>query len=244
MSDMEFAPPKYAQIVQAIRQRIADGKYPPGSMLPSEAQLIREFGVSRPTVVRALQTLQLRGEIDRQHGRGSFVKATPPPTAGEKTARYARAVLERPEAGEPTELITVERQEAPARIARVLEVADAATVLTRRWLVRHGETASELVGLWLSIDTAERAGLDTSEPLTASVRQLLQSGLGARLGHITERLTARHPTTDEADLLNLDKTAPVLAVLACAFDTTGRPLVAVEIVLPGELHELEDTYAV
>lgn len=71
-------PVKYAQIVAALRQQIADGTYPPGSLLPSETQLIEEFGVSRPTVVRALEELKLRGEIDREHGRGSFVKAAPP----------------------------------------------------------------------------------------------------------------------------------------------------------------------
>jgi DNA-binding GntR family transcriptional regulator len=73
-----FEPPKYAQIVAALRQSIADGTYPPGSLLPSETKLIEEFGVSRPTVVRALEELKLRGEIDREHGRGSFVKAAPP----------------------------------------------------------------------------------------------------------------------------------------------------------------------
>jgi DNA-binding transcriptional regulator YhcF (GntR family) len=70
-------PVKYAQIVNALRRRIADGTYPPGSQLPSETQLIAEFGVSRPTVVRALEQLKLAGEIDREHGRGSFVKAAP-----------------------------------------------------------------------------------------------------------------------------------------------------------------------
>lgn len=244
MSEMEFAPPKYAQIVQAIRQRIASGEYPPGSTLPSESQLIKEFGVSRPTVVRALQTLQLRGEIDRQHGRGSFVKTAPPAMTQQERPRYVRAVLERAEAQEPAELIGVEHIPAPARVARVLEVAESATVLTRRWLVRQGELASELVAMWFAVDTAERAGLDADKPLTASVRQLLQSGLGARLGHINERLAARRPTAEESTLLDIAKNAPVLAVLACAFDTSGRPLVAVELVLPGELHELEDTYAV
>ena len=61
MSEMEFTPPKCAQIVNAIRERISDGTYPPGSMLPSETQLVREFATSRTTVVRALQMLRLQG---------------------------------------------------------------------------------------------------------------------------------------------------------------------------------------
>ncbi|WP_440066464.1 GntR family transcriptional regulator [Streptosporangium sp. OZ121] len=73
--DDEWSPPKYAQVVKAIRERIADGTYRPGDRIPSEAELIAEFGYSRPTVVRALQVLELRGLIDRVHGRGSYVKS-------------------------------------------------------------------------------------------------------------------------------------------------------------------------
>ena len=91
VSDEEYAPPKYAQIVTAIRRKIADGTYPPGSQLPSETQLVSEFAVSRPTVVRALQVLQLRGIIDREHGKGSYVK-TPPPGSEDAPSRPGRAV--------------------------------------------------------------------------------------------------------------------------------------------------------
>ena len=94
MADAEFEPPKYAQIVAAIRQGIADGTYPPGSLLPSETKLIEEFGVSRPTVVRALEQLKLAGEIDREHGRGSFVKAAPALPELTETLREVAANLD------------------------------------------------------------------------------------------------------------------------------------------------------
>ena len=74
MAELEFSPPKYAQIVNAVQRRIQDGTYLPGALLPSESQLVREFGVSRPTVVRALQVLQSQGWIDREHGRGTFAR--------------------------------------------------------------------------------------------------------------------------------------------------------------------------
>ena len=72
---MDFAPPKYAQVMRAIQERIESGEYAPGDMLPSETQPGRELGVGRTTVVRALQTLAMQGWIEREHGRGSFVKA-------------------------------------------------------------------------------------------------------------------------------------------------------------------------
>lgn len=236
-----FAPPKYAQIVTALRRRIADGTYPPGSLLPSESQLVREFGVSRPTVVRALQTMELRGEIDREHGRGSFVKAAPASAAAGQS-RPVRSALSSAEADEAGELVAVGERPAPAGVARLLGVAEDAPVWLRQRLTRHGNEPGGLVSLWLSVDVARAAGLDEAAPLTTNVRQLLQAGTGARLGHVTERVTARRPTTSEAKALEVARNACTLAVLASVFDTGGRALVVAELVLPGERFELEDSY--
>ena len=56
---------------------IASGEYPPGSRLPSEAQLAGSFDTSRLTVNRALRELQLAGIIERRAGSGSYALATP-----------------------------------------------------------------------------------------------------------------------------------------------------------------------
>ncbi|MFI7043955.1 GntR family transcriptional regulator [Streptosporangium sandarakinum] len=66
MMSLESVPPKYAQLVQTLQRRIEAGTYPPGSLLPSENQLIQEFGVSRPTVVAALRVLREQGWIESQ----------------------------------------------------------------------------------------------------------------------------------------------------------------------------------
>jgi GntR family transcriptional regulator len=241
VDDAGFEPPKYAQIVAAIRRRIADGTYPPGSLLPSESKLLKEFGVSRPTVVRALEALKLRGEIDREHGRGSFVKATA--GLGDEAPRPVRSVLDRAEADEAGWTTTVERCAAPAPIAGLLGLAEAAAVVLRRRLTIADDAPYELVSLWLPVELAEAAGLDQDAPLTASVRQLVQSATGRRFGHVAERLTARRPTTEEAGQLGITKTAPVLGMLSTIFDTTGRAVLVAELVLPGDLHELTDSYA-
>ncbi|WP_207400951.1 GntR family transcriptional regulator [Actinomadura roseirufa] len=237
---MEYAPPKYAQIVQALRRRIANGTYPPGSALPSEAQLVKEFGVSRPTVVRALQAMQLRGEIEREHGRGSFVKAAPP-SGGAEASRPARTVLDQAEAESSVEVREAGPAAAPAHVARLLDVGGA-PVLRRQYIGREGDTACELVSLWASQELGRTAGLDQAEPLTVPLRRLLQAGSGVRLAHVVERLSARRPTTEEAKLLEISKGSPIFGVLASVHDSEGRVVLVVELALPGELHDLEDTY--
>jgi GntR family transcriptional regulator, arabinose operon transcriptional repressor len=66
--------PKYQQILQALRQAIASGEYKNGDRIPSEADLVQQFGASRLTVGRALRELQAEGIVDRRAGSGTYVR--------------------------------------------------------------------------------------------------------------------------------------------------------------------------
>jgi GntR family transcriptional regulator of arabinose operon len=65
--------PKHEQVFEIMRERIESGNYRPGSQIPSEAFLIQEFGVSRPTVARAMRDLASRGLVNRRRGAGTYV---------------------------------------------------------------------------------------------------------------------------------------------------------------------------
>lgn len=241
VSDEEYAPPKYAQIVTAIRRKIADGTYPPGSQLPSETQLVREFAVSRPTVVRALQVLQLRGIIDREHGKGSYVK-TPPPGSADESSRPGRAVLDRVEAAEGGTVVEVGPRPAPGNVAAVLSLPEGTPTMMRRVLFSEADEPCELVTFWCPIELAEGTDLGREMMLAVSVRQHLQGIKGLRLDRVVERLAARPPLPHEIKVLGLGKSAPVLGVLARILDTSGRVVLVIDVALPGMLHELEDAY--
>lgn len=73
--------PRYAQIADDIRARIASGEYAPGSQLPTKAQLMEQWSAALNTVARAITELQNEGLVETFHGVGSFVQA--PPAAGE-----------------------------------------------------------------------------------------------------------------------------------------------------------------
>jgi GntR family transcriptional regulator len=63
----------HAQLRDAIRARILDGRLLPGAKLPSESEMTAEHGVSRITVRQALGALQAEGLIVKLHGKGAFV---------------------------------------------------------------------------------------------------------------------------------------------------------------------------
>ncbi len=73
----EAGAPLHAQIRDILHRQIVDLALPPGSSLPTEEELQRQFGVSRSVVRQALSGLADLGLIRRQRGRGSVVAATP-----------------------------------------------------------------------------------------------------------------------------------------------------------------------
>ena len=73
--DRDSFEPAYSQLVYSLRQRIAYGEFPPGSRLPSEAQLCRQYQVSPMTVRRAVNLLLDQGVVDTAQGKGTFVKS-------------------------------------------------------------------------------------------------------------------------------------------------------------------------
>jgi DNA-binding LacI/PurR family transcriptional regulator len=66
--------PKHRAITQHLLEAISSGKYKAGERLPSEAQLVQQFKVSRPTVGRALRDLLTEGFIERRAGSGTYVR--------------------------------------------------------------------------------------------------------------------------------------------------------------------------
>ncbi len=64
---------KHELVYNHLRSRIAEGVLGPGQRLPPERRLVEEFGVSRPTVTRALNDLAAEGLIQRRVGSGSYV---------------------------------------------------------------------------------------------------------------------------------------------------------------------------
>lgn len=73
-SFFESGRPRHEQLSDWLRSKIEDGTYGVDDQLPSEHQLSNQFGVSRITVRRALQTVENEGLIYRRQGLGSFVR--------------------------------------------------------------------------------------------------------------------------------------------------------------------------
>jgi DNA-binding FadR family transcriptional regulator len=82
MSSVPIAAPKRRRLAETtvaeMTVRIRNGVYRPGEKLPTEPQIMAEFGVSRTVVREAVSRLQAAGLVETKHGIGTFVLDTPP----------------------------------------------------------------------------------------------------------------------------------------------------------------------
>ncbi|MFE3328019.1 GntR family transcriptional regulator [Streptomyces sp. NPDC059176] len=236
----EVQPPKYVRLAQTLQRRIEDGTYAPGTRVPSENQLVQSFGMSRPTVVRALELLKRDGWLESRQGYGTIVRGRP--AVVEQKDRRGREALERDESQGAGRLIEVGLVPVPSRVASLLGLPRRAEVIMRRFLVEEDGEAVELVSTYFPAGLAEGTELASGEPLGGSAREHLEARKKVRFDHVVERVSARLPAADEAALLDLADGVPVLSVLIVACDASGRSLQASELLLPADRQELEDTY--
>ena len=73
-SDRGQSTPLHARIAKILLASIGSGRYPVGSLLPTENDLAVELGVSRQTVRRAIDALKQRGLVSSQRGVGTRIE--------------------------------------------------------------------------------------------------------------------------------------------------------------------------
>jgi GntR family transcriptional regulator len=238
---IEVAPPKYVVMVNAIQERIGNNTYPPGAMLPSETELMREFGASRPIVVRALDLLRQDGWIESRQGKGRFVLG-PAARSSRRGREHSYELLDSAETA-GTKLLEAGPVKASARIAAALDLPVGAPLVARRRLVvADGIGPVELGTAYLPHDLADGTDVGGSTPLAAGLLRHVAQRKGVQFDHAAERISARTPTAEEAGLLEIGRRDPILTVLLSICDRAGAPLLAVDVLLPAARHELEDVF--
>lgn len=80
MIDHDGPTPLYVQVADAIGARINRGELQPNRPIPSENQLVQEYGIARGTARKAIELLRDRGLVTTVVGRGTFVLPAARPT--------------------------------------------------------------------------------------------------------------------------------------------------------------------
>jgi GntR family histidine utilization transcriptional repressor len=128
---MNAAPRKrslsYETVKTSIQQRIADGGWQPGVRLPSERELVQEFGCARMTVHRALRELEAEGLIERRQGSGSYVAELHPISNLLQVRDIHDEIVERGHV-HTTQVFSVTREKAAPDVAAALRLRRGSSV--------------------------------------------------------------------------------------------------------------------
>ena len=93
--DFRSGIPIYLQVVERIKERLADGQLKPGGQLPTVRSLALELRVNFNTIARAYRILDEAGIISTQQGRGTYIMEMPPPEVAEAMRQKALEELTR-----------------------------------------------------------------------------------------------------------------------------------------------------
>ncbi|WP_188828345.1 FadR/GntR family transcriptional regulator [Nocardia camponoti] len=129
-----------AQVTEALRAEIREGRWPVGQRIPTEPELTELTGTGRNTVREAVQALVHAGMLERRQGSGTYVIATS--EVGGTLAKYFADAQER----DVLELRLALDTTAAGLAAQRRDDADIATL--RRLLAERGE------GGWANADPA------------------------------------------------------------------------------------------
>lgn len=213
--------PKYHRVKEAVLARMADGTWPPGSLLPAEPDLCQEFGVSRITVRKAISDLVHDGKIQTVQGKGTFVAL---PKVGERFVQRAFGIyedMERRGLRLTTEVLRQEVIPAPEAVAARLAVrpGDRVHVIVR---LRSIEGEKILVST-THIPQALCPGLSDEDLSIGSLFRLLRDRYGLKIGRGERTLEAVAADQWEARMLDLALASPLLRLDSAAYLPDGRP---------------------
>ncbi len=213
--------PLHAQIREALRDRILDGSLRAHDRLPSESELIDEFGVSRITVRRALGDLEGERVIFRLPGKGSFVSKPTPVQSLARLEGFAEAM-----SAQGFEIVnrvlSVKRIAAPADVAERLELPPGAPVTELRRVRLLNRAPVSLDVSYVSAAIGDR--LAREDLATRDIFLILENDYGIALGHADLHLDATAADAALARHLRLERGAPVLHVERLTHTAAGKPL--------------------
>jgi len=234
------------QIAEDLRRRIQAGEFSPGDRLPSETQLMAEYGTKSKNVLKnARALLEADGVIVSEHGRGVFVR---------RFKRYDRhgsrrhLRSRRPTGTSPTQaetqaqniertldLLAVETLPAPADIAGHLNVEPGTPLTCRRHLISlDGDPAQTAVSYFVAA-VVEGTRIARMESIPGGVHAELAAVLGASLTQAEEILVARMPTQAEKEILALLPGTPVVE-LTRIIHAGDRPVEVTKFLFDGSWH--------
>jgi GntR family transcriptional regulator len=214
--------PLYRQVKDALLVRLGQGEWPPGSTLPSEIELAREFSVSQGTVRKAIDELAAGHLLIRRQGRGTYVA-----THLETKVQF-RFLRIRADHGEPVQpeskILSVDRVRAPAGVAQALALKQGDTAIVVKRVLSFAQQPAVLDVIWLPQWRFRGLTFDRLTAYSGPLYGMFETEFKTRMIRCEERLKALAAQPDEAEVLGISAGEPVLVVERISFSYEDEPV--------------------
>ncbi len=263
-----MAEPMYKRVAEDLRSRIEAGEIAPGSKLPTEVELMDEYGekfgspsggvsISRNTVRDAIKLLATRGLVVSRAGKGTFVvrKIDPfvstlsgSPEVGRETVRYMSEVdsyaseVEARGRKPDVSIPRVEVQRASGRVASLLALAEGTMVISRYQERSIDETPWSMQTTYYPMEWVTRGAsrLLIAENITDGIIGYVEDVLGVKQVGLHDLITARVANNHESAFFDLpeDGQVAVFEISRVGFDEDRNPIRLTVTVYPADRNYL------
>lgn len=227
--------PYYEQIKEYILRQINTGDLKPHEQIPSERSLSEQFGVSRLTVSKAIKELVIEGKLYTQVGKGTFVKQ---PSIHQTLEHLTSFSEEMSKLGQSpsSRVIKTGLIDAPARIAQTLGI-QTGTQLTfiKRARIADGHPVA-LEMCYLISRYCENI-LELHDFSYESLYRVLRDDYHITMNYAEQELEARQPTEEEALVLQIHTSTPILHITRVTYIDIERPIEYVESAYRGDRYK-------
>jgi GntR family transcriptional regulator len=214
---------RYAQVARDLTEGIANGRFPVGSLLPTEFELCDQYGASRHTVRAAIRELQELGLVSRRKKVGTRVEAASP-SSGYRQSLASVEDLVQFGAAHTRVVREIEDVVADRALAKALGCPPGTRWLRISSLRLNGEPGAAPIG-WTDV-YVDAAYSDLRETVRESpdvlISSLIESRYGRRIAEIRQDVQAVLIPKKLAAELNVEAGTPALKIVRHYIDPAGE----------------------
>lgn len=223
--------PLHLSISQKLRECIVSGQYSPGEQLPTEHQLIEEFGVSRITVRRAISNLAHQGLVVSRHGKGVFVKE-------QRKVAYSLSSpfvlfdedMVRQGVTNSIHNLVFEPVTAPDEVQKILQLSAKTEVYFQKKLMLIDQVPVAVDATYILADLGKAFAKDLKRQMTFPI--LEQNGV--LIERIEATLASTQADYETSDYLDVPLGSPLLVYSYTAYTKNNKPVVCGEALSRGD----------
>lgn len=213
--------PKYLEIQNLLLQRIKNGDYQEGQLIPKEVDLAEQLNVSRPTVRHAIRNLVQAGYLERRKKRGTIVTQTKIKQQFTHVIESYNTEIQNNGLVAKTQVLNFSTEKASDEVAEALTIKPNTEVYKLVRLRSADNKPVVFVVTYLPI--AQLPDLQKIDFTHHSLySELAKAGL--EITHVSRKIEVHPATEEEAQLLETDIKAPIFYFHTIGFTKDHRAL--------------------